>query len=33
MSIYSGKFADENFTFKHNQAGLLSMVRFTKRDF
>ncbi|CAF3263467.1 unnamed protein product [Rotaria socialis] len=26
MSIYGGKFADENFTFKHNQAGLLSMA-------
>ena len=29
MSIYGGKFADENFAFKHGQAGLLSMVRFT----
>ena len=28
MSIYGGKFADENFTCKHTQAGLLSMVRF-----
>ena len=28
MSIYGGKFADENFVFKHSQAGLLSMVRF-----
>jgi len=27
MSIYGGKFADENFVFKHTQAGLLSMVR------
>lgn len=27
MSIYGGKFADENFVFKHSQAGLLSMVR------
>ncbi|CAF4295989.1 unnamed protein product [Adineta steineri] len=26
MSIYGGKFADENFIFKHNQAGLLSMA-------
>lgn len=26
MSIYGGKFADENFVFKHTQAGLLSMV-------
>lgn len=26
MSIYGGKFADENFNLKHNQAGLLSMV-------
>ena len=27
MSIYSGvKFADENFTLKHEAAGLLSMV-------
>lgn len=27
MSIYSGvKFADENFTLKHDAAGLLSMV-------
>jgi hypothetical protein len=30
MSIYGGKFADENFVFKHNQAGLLSMVRFSR---
>lgn len=30
MSIYGGKFADENFVFKHSQAGLLSMVRLTK---
>lgn len=27
MSIYGGKFADENFGLKHTQAGLLSMVR------
>lgn len=30
MSIYGGKFADENFVFKHTQAGLLSMVRLTE---
>jgi len=30
MSIYGGKFADENFVFKHTQAGLLSMVRFSR---
>ena len=32
MSIYGGKFADENFTCKHNQAGLLSMVSDDKDD-
>jgi len=30
MSIYGGKFADENFVFKHTQAGLLSMVRISR---
>ena len=31
MSIYGGKFADENFSLKHTQAGLLSMVSFLRR--
>ena len=30
-SIYGEKFADENFTFKHTQPGLLSMVRRRRR--